>query len=394
MNRRIKGIVGILLTLLPLFMADARAEVLLLNGISTGKLDSFLQEHPGTKLESESYTFYETTAALEKGLQSKTQDVFDMLTAVHDVKRIFNEGYCLDLSDSEIIRKAIDRMYPAVAAQCMANGKIYAIPTHVQMNYLAISLAQLEHAGMHGETIPTTFPEFLDLIERWIGHLKAHPGTETALCGSAFWGDAAYYHGDSYTVLLVELLLENTMMQQECAGETITFDAQLLPMLERCAQLGRELYQYDPGVQGSASILQSVASGIMEDYDYMSLKLQADQPDLLSVTITLNAVAADTLHPELCISMLEALCLHNEPSFDICIYQDAETGTRSAAELEKIHGYAKYFFVEKPEGFHDSYSEKAAMLKQLTRRFAQGQIDAEALLQELNRLTQRGSPSQ
>lgn len=443
-----KWIIISMLIALILSISSAQAEVTLkLNGVNTQYIGDFLKDHTNVNLEEENYKYYATTGELTSDLLLGTfdYDVFELSNSRMDYRVIMEKGYCLDLSSSEIIQNAMQRLHPVFAQQCVMDGKVYAIPHTVQLNYMAISPSVLEQSGIGDVDIPTTFPEFLDFLERWISHLKENPDCEVALLGMAYWGDPSFYNANSYTAFLVEQLLENYMMQKEYAGEAIAFDeAELIPLLDRCYQIGHELYLYDPGVQTKYSVLQVISNISTGDYDFLSLRLNSTQPKLMQIYVNLYAVNAETKNPELCIELMEALCLNNWPMYNTYLYQDAEplidpqydsrlskmqqliqdtqrqldNGTldasyraeleyrleRQQANLQKILenedekylvtseeldwfcSYVDCMFVQMPGAFDANDVENANVFKQLKSRFVMGQISAKELVSELNRM--------
>ena len=99
-------------------------------------------------------------------------DVFWLHSAGIDYRSIMEKGYCLDLSGSEIIRNAMENLYPAFADQCVKDGKIYAVPIGSQLDFLTMNPDLAADAGMGEVAIPDSFPAFLDFVEAWNAHLQ------------------------------------------------------------------------------------------------------------------------------------------------------------------------------------------------------------------------------
>lgn len=448
MKRFLCIIIAVFCLMTILYISAAQAETTLkLNGVVERYIGDFLDLHPDVTLDGENYKYYATTEELASDLllQSFDYDVFEVSNARMDYRTIMKKGYCLDLSESEIIQNAMERLQPVFAQQCIMDGKIYAIPFTFQLNYLALSQSMLERVGLDGIETPTTFPVFLDFLEQWLDHLKANPDCDVALLGMAYWGDASYYGADAYTAFLVEQLLENYMMQKSYAGETLNFDdSVLIPLLDRCYQLGHELYRYDAGIKTNNSLLENIASIAMDGYDFLSLRLDPSQPKLVQIYVNLYAVNADTKHPALCIELMEALCINNWPMYNTYLYQDGEplidpqydsrvskmqqliedtqrelsSDTldvvyrgeledrlqRQQSNLQKLleNEDAKYLvtaedltwfqshedcmFVQMPSVFNPNNVENANAYKQLQARYATGQISAKELVMELDRM--------
>ncbi len=443
---KIKHVCCLLLCLLCLLLSlPANAEtVLKLNGISIP--ESFASIHPDVKKADLEYHYYETTNEIitEFLLNSFTYDAFGIETISIDHQALMSKGYLLDLSSSEIISNAIHDLYPAYAEQCVYEGKNYAIPTHTQINYWAFNTSILEQTDFGEVSVPSTFPEFLDFLDQWIDYLKGNPEGDVALIGMAGWGDASFYNEQSYTTFLVEQLLDNYIMQKEYAGEELNFeDSELVELLNRCARIGDELYDYDPAVQCSKAILRQVAyAGVGSEYQFMSLRLNDTQPKLMTVYLSLQAVNAKTENPELCIELMESLLQSNNSEFSAYLYQSAEpvldpdydanvarqqgfvqeserqlsrddltdderdqleyglerqkAGLQEMLENEEekykvsptslatYRSYGNYLYVTKPGTF--SNSEDAKNFRQLKARFVGGQMTAEQLTQELTRV--------
>lgn len=388
-----KGRMAALLLAGILFSSAAAETTLKLNGNTIAKYaGDFLSNHPNVVFDT-AYTDFSSTNELTEALTlgSFDCDLFMLSNDTVDFRAVMSEGCCLDLSASELLQSAVQRLHPTIAQQCVMDGRIYAIPHILQLNYLTISPAVLEKAGMSDEPLPATYSELLDFLERWIAHLKANPECEIALLGMAYWGDASFYTASSYTAFLVQQLLENDRMQKAFSGESLFFDKEeWVPLLERSRRIGRELYQYDRAVQCVDSILKIGSPSVpFDDAEFLSLRLCDTQPHLLSVYVTLYAVNAKTQHPELCIGLMEALCRHNWPLYNTLLYQDSEPladpqnggqALVSPEKLEKFRTYANSFFVQMPE----LSPMQERIYRELAVSFAKGQFSAEQLVEKLN----------
>ena len=446
MKRRIKACIVFVACVL-LFSISGNAETILkLNGIGETASSNFFLMHTDVTRADLEYHYYRTTNEIITDflLDSFDYDAFDISTSTIDHQGLMSKGYLLDLSSSEIISNAIHDLYPAYAEQCVYDGKIYAIPTHTQINYWAFYTPVLEQTDFGAFNVPSTFPEFLDFLERWIEYLKGNPEGDVALIGMAGWGDASFYNEQSYTTFLVEQLLDNYIMQKEYAGEELNFeDSELVNLLKRCAQIGTELYDYDPAVNCSKAILSQVAyAGVGPEYQFMSLRLNDAQPKLMTVYLSLYAVNAKTENPELCIELMESLLQNNlaqnsaylyqnadpvpDPDYDASVAQQREFIQESENQLSRddltdderdkleyglerqqavlkdmlenenrkyivspsalatYRSYGDYLFVTKPGTF--SNNEDAKNFLQLKARFVGGQLTAEQLTQELTRV--------
>ncbi len=419
--------------------------VLKLNGI--GIPESFAGIHADVKKADLEYHYYESTNEIitEFLLNSFTYDAFVIDTIDIDHQALMSKGYLLDLSSSEIISDAINDLYPAYAEQCVYDGKIYAIPTHMQLNLTIFSTAALERTDFGSVKVPESFPEFLDFLDQWVDYLKDNPDCSISVLGT-YMGDASEYNAQSYTGFLVDWLLENYIMQKEYAGEELDFEnEELITLLKRCAQIGKELYDYDPATEATGSIVNSgTAVAFLKDENkhFLSLRLNDDQPKLISVYLSLYAVNAKTENPKLCIELMESLLQNNlaqnsaylyqnaepvpDPDYDANVaqqqdfIQESENQLRrddltdderdkleyglerqqailkdllenenrkyivSPSALKTYRSYGDYLYVTKPGTF--SNSKDAKNFRQLKARFVGGQMTAEQLTQELTRV--------
>lgn len=429
-------------------LSSAQGEVTLkLNGVNERYMGDFCGLHSNVILDGEEYKYYATTEELasDLALWAFAYDVFELSNSRMDHRAIMEKGYCLDLSRSDIIQNAMERLQPVFAQQCILNGKTYAIPHTFQLNYMAISPSMIERSGIGEIEIPSTFPAFLDFLEQWIAHLKQTSECDVALLGMAYWGDGSFYNASSYTVFLVEQLLENYMMQKAYAGEPLVFDeTELTALLDRCYQIGQELYLYDAVVQTNHSLLHAIANIAVDGYDFLSLRLDPSQPNLMQIYVNLYAASADTENPDFCIELMEALCVNNWPMYNTYLYQDTEplldpqydseiaqrqqqientqrtlssdtlnASSRtewedrlqrqqnnlqkllenedakylvSARQLEWFRSCMDCMFVQLPGIFNANHIENASAFKQLKARFAMGQISAKELVTELDRI--------
>ncbi len=422
--------------------------VLHLNGVSTSNVSDYFTLHPNVKIADDEYRDYTSTGEIitDLLLDSFPYDIFKVHNLCIDYSVIIDKGYCLDLSSSEIIRNAIDRMYPAYTAACVKDGKIYAVPTNAQLNYTSFSTEALAETDFGEVTVPTTFPELLDFVEQWVEYLKDHPESNVALAGKRVWGDASFYHDYSYTQLLVETLLDCYIMQKEYAGESLNFNNdELIALLKRCSELGQALYQYDQGEKCTGSILCGVQSTVIDlKYHVMPMRINESQPALITATLNVCAVSAKTAYPDACIELMEALVQNQDPYFANYLYQDGEailydghdddialqeswiqydeqmlaSGTLDEVDRKEIEDdlekrqqilkeltededakylvtpsqmarykeTAQYAYVPMPGVF--SNSEDRSTYYTLRKRYAQGQMTAEELVHELTRIAQ------
>lgn len=435
-------------------LSTAQAETVLHpNGVTINQktTGNFLEENPNIKIEEGTYTYYQTTGELITALTTRNfpYDLFNM-SSIIDYRPIMEKGFCLDLSSNEVIRNRIEKLYPVYYEQ-VANedGKIYAIPTSLQFNFLSFNVEYLEEAGYQLDEVPSTFPGFLDFLEEWVAFIQDEM-PDVAICGSGFWGAEEFYHEWSYTAFLVEELLDEYIMQKAHAGEALRFNnPELIAMLNRCASIGKELYTYDKGCSVAPSI---IAYGVPTSLNaetspkkILFLRLSEDQPKMISILIYLISAYAGTEHPEEVISLMQALLENNDAKYDAYMYQDGEPVpnpnyeknlahqqelisatkqqlerdalelsendeltwtleaqqkildellhneekkyTVTSSQLSQYREYVDALYVEMPSVFNPN-TEAGKTFRNLQARFSQGQMTAEELVKELDRIAE------
>lgn len=444
MKKRIRRAAAALALGLLVSLPAANAETALkLNMVSVP--DSFRTAHPDVTITNDSH-YYATTGEMttEMLVGAFDADVFWLHSSDIDYRSIMEKGYCLDLSGSEIIRNAIQNLYPAFAGQCVKDGKIYAVPIGSQLDFLTMNPDLTADAGMGEVAIPDSFPAFLDFVEAWNVHLQDDPG-DIALMGMSFWDESDFNRVGGYTYYLVEHLLRNHILQKSYAGQPLRFnEPEVVELLKRCYQVGHELDENDPSYTTNKSILDY---GTFIDNDasrFLPLRLNEDQPKLMNVSLDLAAVNARTENPELCIELLEDVVqgrlsspylfanagpvlnakydqdnvewqaliqetqtLLADPDLDAADryeleerleiqqqnYQEFLTNDEfkysvSPGKLAIYRSYVDYFYVPMPDIFTAEEVEQAKIFKQLKARFVAGQITAEELAAELDRIAQ------
>lgn len=377
-------------------------------------------------------------------------DMLGLKNVYFDNRQLMKKGFLLDLSDSETLRAAVERMHPLIRQQVMHDGRIYALPTSVTLELLTVNKEVWEEEGFSISDLPDTITEWFDFLEAWCDRREADPRTDVSVFGP--W-DTTVYSASTYPDLLTEWVIRNYIMQSQFAGEPLQFDETvLLPLLRRSKTIGTRLYQIEKQHLNQNS--DTCGALLMEtlpmhlwprDSDALIyMRMNEQQPKLIRAYIDMTAVSAATAHPALCVELLEHIAQHPDQiaSDTVLLYQDAvdmkdpnyepdraraqadvnrvteqlkdeklETGTREELEKE-LKKYQKMLasyddeskkYIQTPAQVAD-YKQHADQLffsvpgvfaygtdaetnlTELQRRFAAGQITAEQMLKELNRM--------
>ena len=314
----------ILLLSLAMALGMAHADEIHLEGV--GLQDSavrlFQEAHPEVTIHPSPHTAYFSTTQLVGQLISGefAYDVFTMESDSFDIGRLIEKGYCAELPATGRIGQELSRMYGSIFDQVSRNGKIYAVPCALSMRYLMYDPAGWEAAGFTEADVPTSFPELLDFLERWVERIAEEPEDNISVSNMF---DETRYHEGSYVLYLTDLLMDHYMMQMSFAGEPLRFQTPLFrDLLERCRKIGMDLYRYEPIHKGEMQLLMEYQG--MRDLDKLvPLRLTEDQPVLIHAGLRVHMLNAASKQKELAIDYLEDVLSSIEPRDAVYLYRDA-----------------------------------------------------------------------
>ena len=279
--------------------------------------EAFTQAHPDLKADL-NYEFDEK--ALQQALitRSMDMDVFRMGTLFIDVANVIDKGFCLDLSGSEIIRSAVERMYPSITRHFVRDGHIYALPQGfypgVGEEYICNEEVWTE-LGYTLEDVPKSFPALLDFLEGWIDRVVAE---DLPYCVDANF-DESVYDAYSYADWLVSSLMNTYIRRAESKEGPLRFNDPDLPaLLDRAKRVGEDLFNLCEPTKSSSGNGPGLFEPINLHGDWthtdwmLDMRLKDDEPSALGSSLDFMAVYAGTEEPELCIELLEALWLERE----------------------------------------------------------------------------------
>lgn len=338
-----KKLIAMLLVLITLTATACAEELTVYYWGDERDIDAaFLAAHPGVTLaKSRMVGSYPWTASEMAGKMLTREfdyDVFYVGTSDHLPQDIIDKGYALDLSGSEIVREAVARMHPAIQAQAVRDGKIYALPYAVAFNPkpMVCNPEAWEALGYTEADIPQSFPEFLDFLNAWVERQRQNPQDEYWVFNSM---DVTVYTSSYYTYQLTQLLMENYILQKQFAGEPLTFDEpELLALLKRVRETGAAIYSIETvkeesmGRVGTALFMTEMMGSRMDEADIerwqVPLRLNREQPVVVSGEMSLAMVYAGTDTPELAIDYIESIVQNNTDNghrwADSTLYTDGQ----------------------------------------------------------------------
>lgn len=139
---------------------------------------AFLNEHPDVALSNAmSAANQENFGTGELAQRIMTGDLqYDvMLFSTHgyDLGRLIDKGYCADLSDDGELMALVHRMHPAIQAQVMREGKLYAMPVSGQMvDMLSVFPYGFEKTGLLASDLPQNLEQMIDLVGEWVDRTR------------------------------------------------------------------------------------------------------------------------------------------------------------------------------------------------------------------------------
>ena len=309
-----KKLLALTLTLLTL-TSSACAETLKLYYITPS--DSFKAAHPGVEIITnydKNLRFFFSGMELNNALLTGgfEWDALEADSSYTALQLLYEKGYLLDLSGSEIIRDVISRLHPDIASMCMRDGRIYSVP--VCIRYAGESPKTVwpdlwMEAGYTQADIPQTFGEYLDFIDAWLDRRKDDPDLTMNVFAQF---EPFEYNVHSYSERLVSELLDSYIDQTLYAGKMLRFDdPDLIPLLEKAKAVGERIFRYEPTKTDNNSY-HGLFGGAIGEFDFslladwqVDLRLREDQPAIRRFCLDVAGVYAGTKNPELAIAAVE-----------------------------------------------------------------------------------------
>lgn len=216
---------------------------------------SFVKTHPGVKVRKNKKVYYNTKQILNDFITGKMPyDVLTLSTDSFDIYSLMEKGYLAPLTDNESIQSAMGSMYAPFRKQLSYEGVLYGVPYGCSISYYAYDPDAWVAAGFTAEDVPTSFTSYLDFLERWVIRIQENPEDDIRVCG---YFDEDQYGAHSYTLYLVQLLMDQHILQSNYSKQPLRFDTDAFKaLLERCQSIGKDLYACEPAQNGTYSLLR------------------------------------------------------------------------------------------------------------------------------------------
>ncbi len=170
-------------------------------------------------------------------------DLLFLASDWHEVKRLVDKGFCLDMSGSAAIREHLDACYPLLQDEARRGEGIYLLPVYVDADIYDMAPSQFEQLGLKP---PRSFADPCELAQAWQG-----PRADELDDWLLFGGSSAY------GALIDEALMLN-FAAQRYAGEPLRYDTpQLRHMLRMTEDLRGSAQGQGEAWREKSALLQS-----------------------------------------------------------------------------------------------------------------------------------------
>lgn len=246
-----------------------------------------------------------------------TYDLFWANLSGLDFDRLMRKGYCVDLSDSALLKENHAQLSPAVSRAVGHEGAVYALPVSA---YATVCLQDSAFAGHGGKAPIDTLDDLVSLLERWPDTFAADNPTMLPLDPEALRHRA---HA---------MVLRTYIDGYIGSGQPLTFDTPLLRQLfERLAALdwaaigeGREGDYFAPVLfdnEWMFSVSQMDGDG-RDSHTYLPF-LPTPEPGMEgALPLSVSAVFVNPFsknQPE-ALALLEAMVGQTEPDARLMLY--------------------------------------------------------------------------
>ncbi|MBQ8555716.1 MAG: extracellular solute-binding protein [Clostridia bacterium] len=206
------------------------------------ELQGFTRAHPDIPVEIiSSAASMEVSELTQQMLTGDDQSADIYMVSMNSLyKALRDKGYCIDLSQSEIIAKTIGSFYPNMTSQLYReDGALVAFPADINICDWGYYPAALEELGMTEEDLPSNYMELMDMIASWPEDAEIH-----------------LFDGAVNRFILFVKIRYDQRGRCAAAGIPLTFDTpafrQLLQRLDEISPILEERFAKAPAVSRSA----------------------------------------------------------------------------------------------------------------------------------------------
>lgn len=291
-------------------------------------LRGFVKEHPEIAVEITD-TGANTAEAISLAMTTgdNSADIFSVYLSSGPYESLRRKGYYYDLSNSEILRDFIDRMYPQFSNVLVKDDQICAIPESISAYTLSYFPNAFEKVGLTEEDVPTTMMEMLDFIQMWAeDYADEYPEIEL------------FQWAYDLRSQLFSMIFSMQISYCSAHNETLTFDTPviraLLARLDELTPILDELTPDDDSTMGYVSddnsLFNSNADFLPNRYGLSPewngypflLSLSDDMDPVINVNVTAYIVNPRSENIDLAITFLEYIVEHMAQDTKIILLPD------------------------------------------------------------------------
>ncbi len=193
-----------------------------------------------------------------------------------------DKGYLADLSGSSTLLAAVSEMFPNLTGSILLDGSLYAFPYSLFASpAFVIDTEVLKGIGLTEDDIPSTWLEFLNLVEQWLT-TYADDYPEYSL---------VEYPSQLYYQLFLQMLVSQ-ISECESSGRDITFnDANFTAALRKLESLRTLINDYESEYTESTSTtawssdyFSSYTQPLLSIYGYIDIESQLNSAWLTEST--------------------------------------------------------------------------------------------------------------
>lgn len=319
------------------------------NGWMSQAASAFMKQNPDTPLEFVQIDSLNSAGVDEIITKIGSGDgAIDILRLwdTSKTKPLMEKGYAMDLGESEALRKAFDRMYPAIRDAMSMDGKFFTFPSEMNPSMWRYNKAKFEEIGIE---FPETYVDLIDLMEKWDDEL-AEQYPEFSLM------DGNTQYSENEKTMMFSRILSTYMQETVTPDAPVRFDSpEFREAIQRTEQMAGE-YQV-PGESTSVtnyseeykpSLMYSYFD--LEYYDTDSGAVDMHYPPRVSASVEpamnmsygVYIVNPNSPNKDLALKYLEYLAENNDKAIMISMYPDCNEPMEEQWAVEQLEETEKW----------------------------------------------------
>lgn len=255
--------------------------------------------------------------------QSTAVDVYVVSVDSQEYGAIFKRGYMAELNDSEIISGFVGSTYPQLQKVLVNDSGVVAVPIEMWTNCMCYNPLAFEALGLTEDDVPTSWPEFLALLQR-LPEIIGDSGVPVV--------DLYYTQGELKSTLFYQIINDYMLYLQQ-DGVEFAFNTDVLrnvlTELDKVDFAALGLPEDYEDVDGVYTISDEAETGPLfntysdvtcESYAYvqknsrpMPMAMEADGQPIIRTNLTVAFVNPYSENRELAIEYLECAVNRIEP---------------------------------------------------------------------------------